>query len=152
MPTWNRSARVSGGDKRLPVPLARLTREELLVIQQREAVRKAYGEEGVQLFDKMVEAHAAGESVTIDLDQGVLLDEHGRVSYTVAQSLTYQAFLDRVVQRTRNNLPYCTGIEQAARVAIQEARSSLGAVEFAAAIDFYGGHAALLLQIAARLR
>jgi hypothetical protein len=60
---WNRAGRRSGGDRPFHVRgLGIGTREDGIILAQREAIRREFGEEGVKRFDEELEKKAARES------------------------------------------------------------------------------------------
>ena len=55
---WNRAGRRSGGSRPEKIIVPPLTRGDLEIIRQREAVRKEFGEASVKRFDEMLERKA----------------------------------------------------------------------------------------------
>ena len=58
---WNRSARRSGGTRSARIDVPTLSPDALIIIAQRERIRKKFGEEGVRRFDEALLAQAGAE-------------------------------------------------------------------------------------------
>lgn len=59
---WNRAGRRAGGKRPARIYVPTLTSDELKIMQQREQVRREFGEEGVAAFDAILEARAKKEA------------------------------------------------------------------------------------------
>lgn len=56
--TWNRAARRSGGARLTEMVLPRIMTADLIILAQRERIRKEFGEKGVARFDAALLANA----------------------------------------------------------------------------------------------